>query len=460
MKERGEAGRGDFGDQKKGIFEGQKKGIFEGQEKGIFEGQKKGIFEGQKKGSFEEQQKENFGRQKKGVREELRERLRVELNQRQQVTDEELYDLIDICIMETGQRLYLPLKEKVQLRTSLFNSFRRLDVLQQAMDNPEITEVMINGKDHIFVEEGGQVKPWDYEFETVEQLEDMIQQIVSRVNRVVNVSSPIVDARMPDGSRVHVVLPPVALDGPTVTIRKFPRAFTMDNLIEAEAVTEEAARLLKKLVRAGYNIFISGGTNSGKTTFLNALSAYIPEDERVITIEDSAELQIQHVQNLVRMETRNANAEGEGAIYIGDLIRASLRMNPDRIIVGEVRGKEALELLNAYNTGHDGGLSSGHGNSPRDMLARLETMVLMGADLPLAAIRSQIASALDIMIHLGRLRDKSRKVLWITEVGDYEEGEIRLNALYRFEDTREKGTLKKVGELKAREKLWAAGDSL
>ncbi|MFR2846303.1 MAG: CpaF family protein, partial [Hungatella hathewayi] len=237
-------------------------------------------------------------------------------------------------------------------------------------------------------------------------------------------------------------------------------AFTMDNLIEAEALTKEAAELLKKLVRAGYNIFISGGTNSGKTTFLNALSAYIPEDERIITIEDSAELQIQHVQNLVRMETRNANAEGEGAISIGDLIRASLRMNPDRIIVGEVRGKEALELLNAYNTGHDGGLSSGHGNSPRDMLARLETMVLMGADLPLAAIRSQIASALDIMIHLGRLRDKSRKVLWITEVGDYEEGEIRLNALYRFEDTKEKGTLKKVGELKAREKLWAAGDSL
>lgn len=417
---------------------------------------------------------------RKGIREELREQLRVELNKRQQVTDEELYELIDLCILETGKRVYLPLKEKVQLRTALFNSFRRLDVLQQAMDNPEITEVMINGKDHIFVEEGGQVKPWDYEFETVEQLEDMIQQIVSRVNRVVNVSSPIVDARMPDGSRVHVVLPPVALDGPTMTIRKFPQVFTMDDLIACGAVTKEAAELLKKLVRAGYNIFISGGTNSGKTTFLNALSAYIPEDERIITIEDSAELQIQHVQNLVRMETRNANAEGEGAITIGDLIRASLRMNPDRIIVGEVRGKEALELLNAYNTGHDGGLSSGHGNSPRDMLARLETMVLMGADLPLAAIRSQIASALDIMIHLGRLRDKSRKVLWITEVGDYEEGEIRLNTLYRYEDSKRSspsqgsgkgsecsrpqgpgnGSLKKVGELKAREKLWAAGDSL
>lgn len=393
----------------------------------------------------------------KGLKEQLKEQLREELNERREVTDEELYGMIDAGIMEAGQRLYLPLKERIQLRSALFNSFRRLDVMQQAMDNPEITEVMINGKDRIFVEESGAVKPWDYVFESVEQLEDMIQQIVSRVNRVVNVSSPIVDARMPDGSRVHVVLPPIALDGPTVTIRKFPRVFTMDSLIKAGAVTKEAADCLKKLVQAGYNIFISGGTNSGKTTFLNALSAYIPEDERVITIEDSAELQIQHVQNLVRMETRNANAEGEGAVGIGDLIRASLRMNPDRIIVGEVRGKEALELLNAYNTGHDGGLSSGHGNSPKDMLARLETMVLMGADLPLAAIRSQIASALDIMIHLGRLKDKSRKVLWITEVGDYDQGEIRLNTLYRFKEGKEGGRLEKVGELKAKEKLWAAG---
>lgn len=396
----------------------------------------------------------------KEVREQLRQKLREELNERREVTDEELYEMIDGCIMEQRRMAYLPLKEKVQLRTGLFNFFRRLDVLQQAMDNPEITEVMINGMEHVFVEEGGRVKPWDYEFESSEQLEDMIQQIVSRVNRVVNVSSPIVDARMHDGSRVHVVLPPIALDGPAVTIRKFPKAYTMDSLIETAAVTAEAAVLLKKLVQAGYNIFISGGTNSGKTTFLNALSAYIPGGERVITIEDSAELQIQHVQNLVRLETRNANAEGEGAIAIGDLIRASLRMNPDRIIVGEVRGKEALELLNAYNTGHDGGLSSGHGNSPKDMLARLETMVLMGAELPLQAIRSQIASALDIMIHLGRLKDKSRKVLWITEVGECEEGEIKLNVLYRFEETKEKGTLKKVGELKNRDKLWAAGDTL
>ncbi len=267
---------------------------------------------------------------------------------------------------------------------------------------------------------------------------------------------PVADARLPDGSRVHVVLPPVSIDGPAVTIRKFPRRITMDMLIASGTISPEAAEFLKKLVRSGYNIFISGGTNSGKTTFLNALSAYIPADERVITIEDSAELQIQQVENLIRLETRTANPQGEGAITIGDLIRASLRMNPSRIIVGEVRGKEALELLNSYNTGHDGGMSSGHGNSPADMLARLETMVLMGADLPLAAIRSQIASALDVVIHLGRLRDKSRKVLWIVEVDDYEEGQIRLHTLYRFED----GALRKKGELKNREKLERAGEEV
>lgn len=403
----------------------------------------------------------------KGLREGLRLQIRDELNEKRQVSDDELYEIIDGSIFRTAQNYYLPLKEKIELRLSLFNSFRRLDVLQQAMDNPEITEVMINGQNRIFVEEDGEVKLWDYEFESEEQLEDMIQQIVSRVNRVVNVTSPIVDARMSDGSRVHVVLPPVALNGPTVTIRKFPQVLTMERLIELGAVSREAAGLLQKLVRSGYNIFISGGTNSGKTTFLNALSAYIPEQERVITIEDSAELQIQHVENLVRLETRNANAEGEGMITIGDLIRASLRMNPDRIIVGEVRGKEALELLNAYNTGHDGGLSSGHGNSPKDMLARLETMVLMGADLPLGAIRSQIASALDIMIHLGRLRDKSRRVLKIVEVGDYEDEKIQLHVLYQFEETegsketgRVEGVLKKMGELKNQEKLWAAGNTL
>lgn len=404
----------------------------------------------------------------RGIRDQLRAQIREALNERRQVTDEELYEMIDQCIQQIGMESYLPLKEKLQLRTGLFNSFRKLDILQQVMDNPEITEIMINGANYIFVEENGQVKAWDYKFESVEQLEDMIQQIVSRVNRVVNVSSPVVDARMQDGSRVHVVLPPIALDGPTVTIRKFPRTITMDMMIGFGTISSDGAELLKKLVKAGYNIFISGGTNSGKTTFLNALSAYIPSDERVITIEDSAELQIQQVANLVRLETRNANGEGEGAMGIGDLILASLRMNPSRIIVGEVRGREALELLNAYNTGHDGGLSSGHGNSPGDMLARLETMVLMGADLPLAAIRSQIASALDIIIHVGRLRDRSRRVLMIVEVGNYVEGEIKLHVLYRFEETegsagdgaKVEGSLKKVGELYARDKLRAAGHSL
>ena len=253
-----------------------------------------------------------------------------------------------------------------------------------------------------------------------------------------------------------MVLPPISLDGPIMTIRKFPRTITMDMLVEFGTISKDAALFLGKLVRSGYNIFISGGTNSGKTTFLNALSVFIPQDERVITIEDSAELQIQHVKNLVRLETRAANAQGEGAIGIGDLIRASLRMNPSRIIVGEVRGKEALELLNSYNTGHDGGMSSGHGNSPKDMLARLETMVLMGADLPLPAIRSQIASALDILIHVGRMRDKSRKVFWIEEVEGYEEGQIRLHTLYQLE----KGKLTKKGELKNRRKLQAAGEEI
>lgn len=390
----------------------------------------------------------------RGYRKELKEIIREEVSGTRQVSDEELYEIIDRHILALAERAYLPLKERLQLRVSLFNSFRKLDILQQVMDDPDITEVMINGRNHIFVEEQGVMRRWEYEFESDEQLEDMIQQVVSRVNRVVNVASPIADARLEDGSRVHVVLPPISLDGPVMTIRKFPRVITMDMLVENGALSREAAEFLKKLVRAGYNIFVSGGTNSGKTTFLNALSAYIPEEERVITIEDSAELQIQHVKNLVRMETRAPNSQGEGAIGIGDLIRASLRMNPSRIIVGEVRGKEALELLNSYNTGHDGGMSTGHGNSPGDMLHRLETMVLMGADLPLPAIRSQIASALDIVIHLGRLRDKSRRVLWITEVEGYEDGEIRLHTLYEF--TGEE--LEKRGELKNRRKLQAAGE--
>lgn len=293
----------------------------------------------------------------KTLKNELKEAIRREVSGVRQISDEELYETIDRYIAERSRQIYLPLKERLALRTALFNSFRKLDVLQQIMDNPDITEVMINGRSHIFVEELGNMRPWDYEFESEEQLEDLIQQVVSRVNRTVNVASPIADARLEDGSRVHVVLPPVSLEGPVMTIRKFPHPITMDMLVEKEAVSREAAEFLKRLVRSGYNIFISGGTNSGKTTFLNALSAYIPRDERVITIEDSAELQIQQVRNLVRLETRAPNSQGEGAITIGDLIRASLRMNPSRIIVGEVRGKEALELLNSYNTGHVGCMS-------------------------------------------------------------------------------------------------------
>ncbi len=417
-------------------------------------------------------EKQNETDKNRGIREELRKEVREEISGIQQISDEELYEIIDRHIFKKGEEEYLPLKERIELRTGLFNSFRKLDILQQLLDDTEVTEVMINGPEHIFLERKGVMESWNQEFDSEEQLEDMVQQIVSRVNRTVNVASPIADARLPDGSRVHVVLPPISLDGPVVTIRKFPRQITMQMLIESGTVSTEAAKFLEKLVHAGYNIFISGGTNSGKTTFLNALSAYIPQEERVITIEDSAELQIQQVKNLIRLETRSANPQGEGAISIGDLIRASLRMNPTRIIVGEVRGKEALELLNSYNTGHDGGMSSGHGNSPKDMLARLETMVLMGADLPLPAIRSQIASALDILIHLGRLRDKSRKVLWIVEVEGYEKGEIQLHTLYEFQETSEEnkesgrdeskveGVLQKMGELKHQEKLWAAGETL
>jgi len=380
-----------------------------------------------------------------------------ELDQRRHISDQELYDLIDRTIQETGRQMYLPLKERLWLRSSLYDSFRRLDILQELIDDPEVTEIMVNGAGRIFVEKHGRMELWDRRFEAVEQLEDIIQQIVSRVNRVVNVSSPIVDARLEDGSRVHVVLPPVALDGPAVTIRKFPEPITMEKLLKYGALTQEAAEFLRRLVEARYNIFISGGTSSGKTTFLNALSAFIPRGERVITIEDSAELQIVHVPNLVRLETRNANTEGEGEVTMSQLIRAALRMRPDRIIVGEVRGKETLDMLQAMNTGHDGSLSTGHGNSARDMLSRLETMVLMAAELPLEAIRQQISSAVDVMVHLGRLRDGSRKVLSISEIGGWENGNIQLRDLFFY--SREKGRLEKTGEIENREKLAAAGNT-
>lgn len=393
----------------------------------------------------------------------LKEGLREQLHDCGQIEDEQLHFCIDEALQAAAQQEYLPLSRRMELKRRLFDGFRRLDILQELVDNPEVTEIMVNGKDDIFIEKKGVVSRWEHGFEQVEQLEDMIQQIVSRINRTVNVSNPIVDARLPDGSRVHVVLPPAALNGPVVTIRKFPEPIDVRRLIELGSLNREAADFLKRLVKAGYNLFISGGTGSGKTSFLNAMSGFIPATERVITIEDSAELQIRQIANLVRLETRNANAEGEGAIEISDLIRASLRMRPDRLIIGEVRGKECLDMLQALNTGHSGSLSTGHGNSPRDMLSRLETMTLMAAELPLAAIRSQIASAIDILVHLGRLRDGSRKVLEIVETGGYIDGEIRLNPLFRFTEDSEQskktvtGTLKQTGSLKAVEKLRAAG---
>lgn len=399
-------------------------------------------------------------------RQRLKQQLMEQLSGRMQVEDAELRELIDQAVLEAGSRIYLPLGERMRLKKELFDSFRRLDILQELVDDPEVTEIMVNGSSHIFVERSGRLFRWEKQFDSSEQLEDLIQQIVSRVNRTVNLSSPIADARLEDGSRVHVVLSPIAIDGPVLTIRKFPEPITMEKLIAFGSISREAADFLKTVVAAGYNIFISGGTGSGKTTFLGALSGFIPKEERIITVEDSAELQIRHIPNLVRLETRAENREGTKEISIRDLIRASLRMRPDRIIVGEVRGAEALEMLQAMNTGHDGSLSTGHGNSPKDMVTRLETMVLMAADLPLAAVRNQIASALDLMVHVGRVRDKSRKVLEISEVTGYENGEVKLDPLYRFQETNRgnagmvEGELQKQGELKRREKLEAGGYSL
>lgn len=405
-----------------------------------------------------------------GLKKEIRRRILESLTFERQMPDEELAELIDEEILNfSGGGLRL--QERLLLQKELFDSFRRLDILQELVDDPEITEIMVNGPEEIFVESKGRIRRWEKRFESKEQLLDLIQQIVNSVNRIVNTSSPIADARLADGSRVHVVLEPVALDGPILTIRKFPEPVTMEKLLSYGSISEEAAVFLQKLVEARYNIFVSGGTGAGKTTFLNALSEFIPSGERVITIEDSAELRLRHIENLVRLETREANAEGQGAIGIGMLIRAALRMRPDRILIGEVRGKEALDLLQAMNTGHDGSFSTGHANSPRDMLARLETMVLMAAELPLPAIRSQIASAVDIMVHVARLRDKSRKVTAIEEVDRYENGEIILNSLYRFQEhekggekneasRRVEGSLEKTGELRHREKLRMAGIEL
>lgn len=397
------------------------------------------------------------------VKKLLRQQVIDNIDLSRDMEDVEIQELIDRCILNEARRYRLSLDEKTRMSREIFYSIRRLDILEELTEDPSVTEIMINGPDNIFIEKAGRIIRWDKTFESKDKLDDIIQQIVAACNRTVNESSPIVDARLRGGERVNVVLAPVALNGPIVTIRRFPdKPISMDDLMRFGAISDEVVTFLKSLVEAKYNIIISGGTGSGKTTFLNALSNFIPKDERLITIEDSAELQILGVENLVRLETRNANVEGCKEITIRDLIKSSLRMRPDRIIVGEVRGGEALDMISAMNTGHDGSLSTGHANSARDMLSRLETMILMAMDLPLSAIRGQLSSGIDIIVHLGRLRDKSRKVLQVAEVLGMKNDEIQLNMLYEFqeegeEDGRIKGRLVPKGQLKSDTKLRAAG---
>ena len=397
------------------------------------------------------------------IKEKLQQMVLEGLDLRKDISDEELYASIDHVLIGNSRENYIGMKEKRLLRREIFNSIRGLDVLQDLIEDPLVTEIMVNGTDKIFIEKNGTICCSDKSFASKQKLENIIQQIVAQSNRIINEANPIVDARLADGSRVNIVLPPIAIDGATVTIRKFPNnPITIEQLLEYESITEEAAEVLHKLVIAGYNIFISGGTGSGKTTFLNVLSNYIPQSERIITIEDSAELQIRNIPNLVRMEVRNENTEGLKGITIRDLIKTALRMRPDRIIIGEVRDGAAFDMLQAFNTGHDGSLSTGHANSPADMLSRLESLVLMGADIPLLAVRKQIASAIDIIVHLGRLRDRSRRVLEITEVLGCVDGEIPLNPLYTFIESGEKegrvtGCLQKRNNLVHTEKLKNAG---
>ena len=394
---------------------------------------------------------------------ELRDQILGQVDLSKEPDDREISNLVAETCSHFAKGKLLNLAEQEELRQYLFHSLRKLDVLQELLNDPEITEIMVNGADHIFYEKKGRLFASDRKFTSKEKLNDVIQQIAAGNNRMVNEASPIVDTRLPDGSRVNVVLSPISIDGSAVSIRKFPsKPLEMEDLIRMGTVSEKAAELLKILVCAGFNLFISGGTGSGKTTVLNALSQYIPKEERIITIEDSAELQLIGKPNLVRLETRNANTEGVLPITIRDLIRTALRMRPNRLIVGECRGAEALDVLQAMNTGHDGSLSTGHANSCRDMLSRLETMVLMGMELPLTAIRSQIASGIDVLVHLGRMRDGSRKILAITELAEYKDGEIRLNDIYRFEESGKsrhcvEGSLRHVGTLEHTEKLKRAG---
>ena len=369
------------------------------------------------------------------LKQQLQETVRQRMDMSSELSDAQIGELIDSVIMEKSREVYMSAVTKLTLRQELFNAIRRLDLLQELIDDKTVTEIMVNGADAIFYERDGRIYTWDRHFESREKLEDVIQQIVSRSNRQVNESIPIVDARLKDGSRVNVVLDPVALNGPILTIRKFPEeAITMEDLIRWESISQEAAEYLKVLVKAGYNIFISGATSTGKTTFLNVLADYIPKTERVITIEDSAELQIHGIENLVRMEVRQADGDGVSNVTLRDLIRTSLRMRPDRIIVGEVRGEEALDMIQSMNTGHDGSLSTGHANSPQDMLSRLETMALFASDIPIQAIRKQIASSIDIIVQLERLRDRSRRVTAIAEVLDCTEDAYILNPIFEFHE--------------------------
>ena len=379
---------------------------------------------------------------------EIRSMVYGRLDIRHNITDEELYEIINQSIFDTSRYRVISNRQKEELKVMLYNSIKRLDILQELLEDDSITEIMINGYDNIFYEREGRIEKWNKKFESADKLADIAQRIAAMSNKIVNEATPIVDTRLEDGSRVNIVLPPVAINGPIITIRKFyDSPLTMEKLVRIGTVTEEAAQFLKRLVQGKYNIFISGGTGSGKTTFLNALSEFIPEDERVITIEDSAELQLHNIKNLVRLEARNANSEGNNAVSIRDLIRSSLRMRPDRIIVGEVRGVEAVDMLQAMNTGHDGSLSTGHSNSPRDMLSRIETMVLMGMEIPIEAVRQQISSAVDIIVHLGRIRDRSRKVVQIAEVGDCRDGEIILTPLFKFVEEGESPDGKVLGRL-------------
>ena len=395
----------------------------------------------------------------------LQQKIMEDLDFGEELSDEQLKDLISKYLLEKEKNNNFTLSQRKQIGKEIFDSLRKLDVLQDLIDDDEITEIMVNGPDAIFIEKRGKIYKTNLKFDSREKLSQVINQIVSGCNRTVNESNPIVDARLKNGARVNVVLYPIALNGPILTIRRFPdKPITMDKLMELEAVSEEAVSFLKKAVKAKYNILISGGTGSGKTTFLNALSQYIPSDERIITIEDSAELQILGIENLIRMETRNANLEGGKGITIRDLIKTSLRMRPSRIIVGEVRGEEVSDMIGStMNCGHDGSMSSAHANSAADMLLRLENMFLMSATLPVDAIRRQVASGVDVIVHLGRLRDKSRKVLEITEIKGMEKEEIRLNPLFLFQESfgksneRVEGKLKRVGELIHTYKMQNAG---